>query len=295
MSTGSDPGRVAARFEQVSGDRGVEALRSATTEVLSLLPYLRTEVDVDACVLEESALPSDGNKISCASLIADDRLLEMVIRDSGRRLGTDDPVVAASLFVQNYAYRIITPAVACLVTSGIVPDASAASTTITMNGGRPSTVGYLRSWVTMLTPREVSPATALADPRLLAEAIAKIVDGAYRDNVAPIVEVARRHIRVGKRLLLGNVAASSAVAFRTMEGCLGPWVQDLGNAFFDSCPIELRGLGTFLSIERGTRRGWYWERTNCCLYDRLPDKRRCADCSRTKPDERRRAYWDSLE
>ncbi|HVA99752.1 MAG TPA: (2Fe-2S)-binding protein, partial [Acidimicrobiales bacterium] len=110
-----------------------------------------------------------------------------------------------------------------------------------------------------------------------------------------LIDATRTHIRVGKRLLLGNVAASSAVAFRTMEGCLGPWVQELGETFFRSCPTELRGLGSFLSLEHGDRRGWYWERTNCCLYDRLPGKARCADCSRTPSEDRRRAYWDSLK
>ena len=42
-------------------------------------------------------------------------------------------------------------------------------------------------------------------------------------------------------------------------------------------------------------RGWFWERTNCCLFDRLPGAVRCADCSRTPPAARRAAYREFLD
>ena len=282
-------------FEQIAGARAHKELRSATADVLSLVPYLRTEIDIDTPPLEVGDVPSDGDRISCEALITNESWLDIVIRDSGRRLGTEDPVVGASLFVQNYAYRVIMLAVACLTTSGVIPDSSAKSMTITMSGGRPSTVGYRVSQMEKLTPRGTNLEVAMSNPEIATEALMSIIDSAYRENVARLIDATRTHIRVGKRLLLGNVAASSAVAFRTMEGCLGPWVQELGETFFRSCPTELRGLGSFLSLEHGDRRGWYWERTNCCLYDRLPGKTRCADCSRTPSEDRRQAYWDSLK
>jgi len=80
-----------------------------------------------------------------------------------------------------------------------------------------------------------------------------------------------------------------------MESSLGPWVQHLGHRFFDLCPRQLAGMGSFLQLEHQGRRGWYWERTNCCLYDRLPANIRCGDCVRTPKDERRAAYLASLE
>jgi ferric iron reductase protein FhuF len=283
------------QFERITGKRAIEELQSVTAEVRSLVPYLRTEIDIDAPLLKVGDVPSDGDRVSCEALITNENWLDIVIRDSGQRLGTEDPVVAASLFVQNYAYRVIMLAVACLTTSGAIPDSSAKSMTITMSGGRPSTVGYLASHVVMLTPRTTSLEAAMSNPEIAAEALLSIIDSAYHENVALLIDAVRRHIRVGKRLLLGNVAASSAIAFRTMEGCLGPWVQGLGELFLSSCPAELRGLGSFLSLERDDRRGWYWERTNCCLYDRLPGKAQCADCSRTPLVDRRRAYWDSLQ
>ena len=282
-------------LERISGVRAVEELTIATANVRSLVSYLDTEIGVDAPTLRVGDIARDGDRISCESLITDAHWLDIVIRDSGRRLGTDDPVVAASLFVQNYAYRIITLAVACLTTSGVIPDSSAKSTTITMIGGRPATVGYLASHVAMLSPRGTSPEAAMSDPEIAVAALSSIIDTAYRENVARLIDATRTHIRVGQRLLLGNVAASSAVAFRTMEGCLGPWVRGIGETFFRSSPSELRGLGSFLALEYGERSGWYWERTNCCLYDRLLGSLRCADCSRTPTKQRRDEYLESLK
>jgi hypothetical protein len=79
-----------------------------------------------------------------------------------------------------------------------------------------------------------------------------------------------------------------------MEGCLGQWVQPLGAQFFENAPTQLKGLGSFLALGFADRRGWYWERTNCCLYDRIPGNTRCGDCSRTPIEARRAGYLASL-
>ncbi|HWD25056.1 MAG TPA: hypothetical protein VG368_06300, partial [Acidimicrobiales bacterium] len=75
-------------------------------------------------------------------LVREPDWLDTVIRATGAQLGTDDPVVSASLFVQNYSYRVLTLAVACLTTAGVVPHSSASSMSITLANGRPSVVGY---------------------------------------------------------------------------------------------------------------------------------------------------------
>jgi ferric iron reductase protein FhuF len=102
-------------------------------------------------------------------------------------------------------------------------------------------------------------------------------------------------VPLGARLLWGNVAASAATAFRTMEGCLGRFVEPLAPRFFALAPSELQGLGSFATVEHAGRRAWFWERTTCCLFDRLPDGIRCADCSRTPPSRRAEDYRASLE
>ncbi len=118
---------------------------------------------------------------------------------------------------------------------------------------------------------------------------------AIEEHLALLISATRSTVRVGELLLWCNVAASMAVAFRTMEGCLGDWVQGAVTFFIEHAPAPLQGLGSFLTLENGEHRGWFWERTNCCLYDRLPGNVRCADCSRTPSDARRAAYSASLE
>ena len=74
-------------------------------------------------------------------------------------------------------------------------------------------------------------------------------------------------------------------------GVLGRWVTPLGQRFFSfTPPAELQGLGSFFSIESNGKRGWYWERTNCCLFYQIDGHAKCADCSLTPADERRAAY-----
>lgn len=260
------------------------------------ISYVRAEVGRARVRLADPASAlADGDWLSCGSLIGDPARLAAVIEACGHRLGTGDPMVAASLFVQGYAYRVLMVAIACTTVSGVVPDSAAGSMAITVARGRPQVVAYLVPRALVVQgllqrggERRRQPSAAIdhAVDFLLAQAV-----GAH---LAPLIDATRSGFRVGARLLWGNVAASAAVAFRTMDGCLGPWVQPVGERFFERAPGELKGQGGFLALEHGGRRGWYWERTNCCLYDRLPGNIRCADCSRTPEAERRAAYLASL-
>jgi ferric iron reductase protein FhuF len=155
---------------------------------------------------------------------------------------------------------------------------------IGLSGPWPSLVAYL------------SPRVLNTDAGTITDALRWVVDTAIGAHLGPLVDAVRTGlgIPVGRRLLWGNIAASAATAFRTMEGCLGPSVEPLGRRFFDLAPPELQGLGSFYLVEKGGRRGWFWERTNCCLIDRLPAGIRCADCSLTPTEQRRQAYRDSL-
>jgi len=281
--------------ELVEGDLAIERLTDALERVRAAVSYLRAEVGELAPHVQVGSAPEDGEWIDCAELVHDGGWLEMVIRSTGLRLGTDDPVVAASLFVQNYSYRVLTLAIACLTTAGLVPDSSASSMSISLRDGRPAIVGYPKPVALVVSEPGAEISAALEEPRTLSNVLGFVAARALTEHIAMLIDSTRQRIRVGARLLWGNVAASSAVAFRTMEGCLGPWVQPLGERYFELCPAELKGLGSFLALEHAGRRGWYWERTNCCLYDRLPGDIRCGDCSRTPTKERRAAYRASLE
>lgn len=278
----------------VDGEEAARQIAGAISRFPEAISYVRAEVLPTSTSISAEVVPSEGAWLSCHELVGNREWLLAVIRATGRELGTDDDVVAASLFVQNYAYRVLMVPVACMVLAGVIPDARAEAMAITLARGRPHVVGYVApSALFIEVPGDVRQ--RLEDPAILREAFDYLYERAIEAHLRRLIEVAHRCVRVGARLLWGNVAASAAVAFRTMDGCVGPWVQQIGERFFDSGPDVLSGLGSFFTLECGERRGWYWERTNCCLYDRLPGKVRCADCSRTPIDERRAAYRRSLE
>ena len=269
-----------------TGAPAADTLEHAIAEVNATLPYLRAEVG-PRDTLAVGAAVADDTWVGCGDLLANPTWLNEVVRDTGERLGTPDPVVGASLFVQNYAYRIVTHAVTALTFAGVLPDSAPSTMAVTLRAGRPSAIAYLEPRVATLEPSVLREDPAAAE---VVAALLEVVDV----HLAPLVAAIRATTRVGARLLWGNVAASCAVAFRTAEGVLGPWVQPLGEAFIEASPDSMRGLGSYLVLERGERHGWFFERTTCCLYDRLPGKIRCGDCSRTPREQRRDAYWQSL-
>jgi ferric iron reductase protein FhuF len=285
----------------VEGEPAVAVLAGALARVAALVPYLTAEIEPDGWAAPggptapERLVAAEGEWMSCGALIDDPPWLGRIISSTGHGVGTDDPVVAASVFVQGYSYRVLTLTVACLTASGVVPDASASSMAIGLVRHWPSQLAFTRPAVMMLDPADAVAALP-ADSDTITDAFRFVVDHAIDMHLRPLIESVRTGIGVpvGQRLLWGNVAASAATAFRTMEGCLGPFVAPLGERFFALAPPTLRGLGSFVEIEQAGRRGWFWERTNCCLFDRLPGAVRCADCSLTPQRQRRQAYRDSL-
>ena len=269
------------------GSDAAASLEAAVALVGASLSYLRAEVGPRPTVATGEPVRDDA-WVGCGDLLASPHWLAETTRDTGRRLGTNDPVVAASLFVQNYAYRVFTLAVACVTVAGVLPDSSPATMAVSMRRGRPSSLAYLDARVAT-----VDPAALRVDPALGEDVVDALLE-VVATHLSALVESVRETTRVGQRLLWGNIASSCAVAFRTLEGVLGPWVRPLGESFLERSPTSMRGLGSYLLVERDTQHGWFFERTTCCLYDRLPGAVRCADCSRTPRDERRDAYWRSL-
>jgi hypothetical protein len=281
----------------LDAEPAVLALTAALARVTALVPYLTATVNPPELRPSEfrpgHQVPADGELLACQALIDDPAWLGRVIRSTGPSIGTDDPVVAASIYVQGYSYRILTLAVASLFVSGLVPDASPPRLAIGLSSGWPSLVAFTGPRVMIL---DADIATLPTDSATITDAFRFVVDTAIDAHLGPLLQSVRTGIGVplGERLLWGNVTASAATAFRTMQGCLGPFVEPLADSFFALVPPSMEGLGSFLVVENGSRRGWFWERTNCCLVDRLPGAVRCSDCSLTPAPDRRRAYFESL-
>jgi ferric iron reductase protein FhuF len=277
----------------IVGEPGATTLRSALVDVGEFVSYLKAEVGPVPSVAPMSTAVEDGIWISCKDLVDDPQWLGRVIEGTGRAIGTDDQVVAASIFVQGYAYRLLALAVACLTVGGRVPASEPPRMAIGLGRGRASKVAYVDPGVFEVTDG-ARVAESLSDPSLLDEALQLILDQVIELHLRPLIASVRADMTIGERLLWGNVAASASTAFRTMEGCRGAWVIPLGLRFFELLPPELQGLGSFLLLEEDGKRGWYWERTNCCLFDRIQGQPRCSDCSRTPVEERRAGYRKSL-
>jgi len=287
------PERVILTAEEARG-----ALGEGMAKVTALVPYLKAEVGpvrwATARTEGTDAIATDGTWLSCRELIDDTHWLQQVVRASGLAISTEDPVIAASIFVQGYAYRLLALSVALATAAGLLPDLDPMNLAVACSRGHIARVAYMAPTVVDFTQRRASVRDALGDEGMADDVLRLILAEAVESHLRLLVTSVRREIRVGERLLWGNIAASASTAFRTMEGCLGRWVMPLGERFFELAPPDLAGLGSFFFLEQEGRHGWFWERTNCCLFDRLPGNIRCSDCSMTPSKERRAAYAASL-
>lgn len=290
--TKSDDGSLhgaSASFTTLSGELAASRLGTALSEVSDAVSYLRAEVG-DRPTVPKGATPAEETWLASSDLVNDPLWLAEVVAATAPRLGTSNQMVATSLFVQNYAYRVITLAVACATVSGVLPDSRHEHLAVCIKAGRPNSIAYLEPRILVMSN---DPETMLSAPGAGQRVIDDLVESAITGHLADLVASAHESVRIGQRLLWGNVAASCAVAFRTMEGLLGPWVRDVGERFMASTPEMMAGLGSFWLVEESGAHGWFWERSNCCLYDQLGGVR-CADCSKTPANERRAAYRRSL-
>ena len=278
-----------------SGAAAASSLTRTLDRVGAQVSYLKADIGPVECTRRgpDVRAVEDGMWLSCQDLVYDGAWLRQVIDGTAHAIGTDDPVVAASIFVQGYAYRIATLAVACLTVDGVVPGSEPGAMAVGLGRGRVSKVAYLEPTVFDLLDGH-PPSEALSRPSVADRALTLVLEQVVELHLGPLIALTRQQVRIGERLLWGNVAASASTAFRTMEGCLGRWVTPLGQRFFELAPPELQGLGSFFSTESNGKRGWYWERTNCCLFYQIAGHAKCADCSLTPAEERRAAYEANL-
>jgi ferric iron reductase protein FhuF len=228
--------------------------------------------EVSRCVsyLRASTEITGDDWVRCDAIVGDRDVLTRVVEETREGFRTDDTAVAASLFAQAYAFRVAGVALAAYGLGLPVPDVAPAGTAVRLDKPRPSAVAYLRPGVS-----EVD-AVAL---------VAALVDGHLR----PFVDAVHGAFRVGERLLWGNVASSCATAFRALESGAGvadpQAVRTRAVAFVDAAEDVFAGLGRFTTVAVDGREGWYWDRTNCCLWYRTSGGSLCDNCSLLDRDE----------
>lgn len=217
----------------------------------------------------------------CEELLSDPAALASALAACGRGAGTENPALIASVFVLAYAYVVLAPAIGCLALAGLLPGCSPADLEVLAPAGRPSSVAFRR-----VTLRHAGQPLALAQQEEADTALRTLIAEAVEGHLLPLAEAVRRQARVGARLLAGNIVSSAATLFQTMEGSTGPGVVPAGERFVELLPRQLSGQGRFLLVEREGRHAWLFERSSCCLLERLPHGVRCADCSLTPRAER---------
>lgn len=277
--------------DQAAAIRLAEVLR----RVSDLFPHLSTDLGPVPYVDASARDPVDPRWIRSLDLLDDPAYLTWTIRSMGAAIGTTDPVVGSSLFVQGYAYRMLTLCVAGLTVGGVVPKLDHADTAVWCSRGWISNVALMDPQIYVVTDARASVRTRLGDTAILDRALHLLIDESIERHLLPLLTAVARQCRVGARLLWGNVAACVSSAFRTVHGALGDWVKPAGVRFFDLARHDLQGLGQYLDLQVEDRQGWFWERTTCCLFDRVVGGFPCSDCSRTPKSERRAAYAASLE
>lgn len=248
----------------------VTDLQTVLDAVQARVSYLRSSTDA----------PPEDDWLRCADLARPDEVLASLLASTGEGRGTHDAQVAASLFVQGYAFRVAGVALAALALGLDLPSTEPEATAIKIARHRPSSIAFL------------DPEPRSGDP-------VRLVDELLGGHLTGFIAAVRQVVTVGERLLWGNVAASCATAFRAVEGETADEdradVRSRADAFFAAAEPWLAGLGQFVVVDGATRSGWYWERTNCCLWYQASGGSMCDDCSLLDPDERTAAWRSQLD
>jgi FhuF 2Fe-2S C-terminal domain len=183
--------------------------------------------------------------------------LEGLVASTARQLGTDETRVAASILHQGFAARLWSPALACALLAGVVPD--------------------LTSLVVSTSP---SLRLGLADPAgrragsaaERAELTAAVVAG-------PLARLASAlPVSLASGLLRGNSASAMAGAL----GVLARSRPDVGESAAALAASLLRtpglaGGGALTGSDLAFRR------RSCCLFYRVPNGGLCGDCCFDSP------------
>ena len=192
-----------------------------------------------------------------------DELLELV------RVRTDACAarVAASLFFQGYAARLLSPQLACLALYGRLPGMPADRLVWRRAEGEVIQLG--------LTPCGGWEGT----PEAL---MTHLVHGSFENHLQPLARAVRSRVRIAEQILADNAASALINGLLLLREHLGPGWKDLA-----ACALAqpyLRGSGSLPDT------GPAFVRRSCCLIYRVPPHEKCGDCVlEYHSDGRRRA------
>ncbi|MFE4394181.1 MULTISPECIES: (2Fe-2S)-binding protein [Streptomycetaceae] len=201
------------------------------------------------------------------------------LRVVARRLGTDEPRVAASILHLGLAARFWSVGLGSAVLLGTVP-------TLEHAWVRIPDQGPLDLW----TPPEpvrppAVPSSGTAAGPTAGKAAGSLADQLHEavllGQLEPLATAVRAAAPLSRRLLLGNAASALAGTLRILDAHAPVAARALVAELLDRPPLA--GSGTLRTGPRGTA----FRRNSCCLYYRLgPGAGLCGDCCFSTPPGR---------
>ncbi|MFJ4670296.1 (2Fe-2S)-binding protein [Kitasatospora purpeofusca] len=217
-------------------------------------------------------------------------LLAGRIREVGRRLGTTEARVAASILHLGLASRFCSVGLGAAVLLGEVPDLTPDEAWV-----RVPEQGPIDLWAPYPPTSTAGPtseeAGRSADPAELADRFRRtVVEGQLMELAAAV----RSTVPLSEGLLRGNAASALAGSLRMLEAHIAQAAR--AGASADPGPARLLVAhaldhpplaGTGALTVGGDRTGTGFRRTSCCLYYRIgPQAGVCGDCCFTRPPRR---------
>lgn len=219
-----------------------------------------------------------------------DGLLAGRVREVGRRLGTAEARVAASILHLGLASRFCSVGLGAAVLIGDVPDLTPDEAWV-----RVPDQGPIDLWAPYPPTSTARPASEdarpSADPGRLADRFRRtVVEGQLTELAAAV----RSTVPLSDGLLRGNAASALAGALRMLDAHIAQAAPDRTSVdpglartlvahVLDHPPLVSTGTLTVGGAWAGTG----FRRTSCCLYYRIgPQAGVCGDCCFTRPPRR---------
>jgi FhuF 2Fe-2S C-terminal domain len=248
---------------------GPVGLVEALAEVSAIGPYFAVSTDPGG--------ENDPLWRPLSELSSDTDALRAKVTDFERRLGTGESRVAASILFQGLAARLWSPVVGAVTAHGLLPVAAPAHLR-----WRPVPTGPLPLW----TPRTAGWASVSgADP---GEVAALVHHAVVTELLEPLERAFQNITKIAPSLLWGNAASALAGTLRTLPVARPDLAPRAARLIREVLGLgELAGTGELAEPAPGQ---YFFVRTSCCLYYRVPGGGMCDDCALLAP-EIRDAQW----
>ena len=244
------------------------------------LVQLRTDLDAVTAVVSYLTVALDpvGDEwLPAERLVSDAAFLLEHVRATGAGRGAPDDAVAASLFVQGYAFRLGAATLAPLVVTGRGTVVAPAQARIRLTRNRPGAIA-------LLSPVE----RALELDSVLHSLL---------EHLGALVMTLRGVVRVGERMLWGNVLSSFVTVLRAIEGeTLNVHERHRIRMLTDDMIARVSAvhgsLGSCFVVGFSPLDTWQYHRTSCCLWYQTTECVKagisyCGDCSLVDLDQRK--------